>query len=224
MTAATSPLGSPSYGYQWWLHPAGYYADGAGGQRIFAFPDLELVVVTTGDGGSDDYGVISTLLSYHIFPAAESETPLPANPDGVAMLESSIQQAAAAPQPEAIPPLPEMAQQVSGKTCVPDANPLGLQYASFTYQEGEAEASLNLGLIDGNQVEWLTGLDGVYRISPGLYGLPVAVMGGWESDNVFVLQTDEMGKMQRDKLGLTFEDGLVTMEVAGATLVGRLQE
>lgn len=49
-------------------------------------------------------------------------------------------------------------------------------------------------------------------------------MGGWESDNVFVLQTDEMGKTQRDKLGLTFEDGLVTMEVAGATLVGRLQE
>ena len=83
---------------------------------------------------------------------------------------------------------------------------------------------LNLSLIDGNQVEWLIGLDNVFRISPGLYGLPVAVMGGWESDNVFVLQTDEMGKMQQDRISMTFEDSLMAIKIAGATLVGRLEE
>ena len=224
VTAATSPLGSPVYGYQWWLHPSGYYADGAGGQRIFVFPDLDMVVVTTGNGGSD-YAVIGDLLDFYILPAAESETPLPANPDGLALLESSIQQAAAAPQPEAVSPLPEIAQQVSGQTYVLDANPLGLMSVSFTFQDGEAEALLNLSLVDGNQVEWLIGLDNVFRISPGLYGLPTAVRGGWESDNVFVIHTDQMGKMQRDEISTTFDDdGLMTVRIAGATLTGRLEE
>ena len=224
VAAATSPLGSSNYGYQWWLHPSGYYADGGGGQRIFVFPDLDMVVVTTGNGGSDDYGVIANLLNSYILPAAESETPLPANPDAVALLRSSVQQAAAAPQPEPVPPLPEIALQASGQMYVLDDNPLGLLSASFTFQEGEAEALLNLSLVDGNQVEWLIGLDNVFRISPGLYDLPVAVMGGWESDNVFVLQTDEMGKMQQDRISMTVEDSLMTIQIAGATLVGRLVE
>ena len=223
VAAATSPLGSSNYGYQWWLHPSGYYADGAGGQRIFVFPDLEMVVVTTGDGGSD-YAVIADLLNSYIFPAAKSETPLPPNPDGVALLESSVQQAAAAPNPEPVPPLPDTALQVSGQTYVLDDNPLGLLSASFTFQEGEADALLNLSLVDGNQVEWLIGLDNVFRISPGMYGLPAAVMGGWESENVFVLQTDEMGKMQQDRISMTFEDSLTAIKIAGATLTGRLVE
>ena len=150
------------------------------GQRIFVFPDLDIVAVTTGDGGSDRIGVLATLLNSYILPAAESETPLPANPDGVVLLESSIQLAAAVPQPEPVPPLPEAAQQVSGQTYVLEANPLGLLSASLIFQNGEPEALLNLILIDGNQVEWLDGLDNVFRISPGLHGLPVAVMGGWE--------------------------------------------
>jgi CubicO group peptidase (beta-lactamase class C family) len=221
VAAATSPLGSSNYGYQWWLHPSGYYADGAGGQRIFVFPDLEMVVVTTGDGGSD-YAVIANLLNSYIFPAAKSEMPLPPNPDGAALLESSVQQAAAPPQFEPVPPLPEIALQVSGQTYVLDDNPLGLLSASFTFQEGEAEALLNLSLVDGNQVEWLIGLDNVFRISPGLEGLPVAVMGGWESDNVFVIHTDEMGKMHQ--ISTSFEDGLMTVRIAGTKLVGRLEE
>jgi CubicO group peptidase (beta-lactamase class C family) len=223
VAAATSPLGTRVYGYQWWLHPSGYYADGAGGQRIFVFPDLDMIVVTTGNGGSD-YDVIANLLDSYILPAAESETPLPANPDAVALLRSSVQQAAAAPQPEPVPPLPEIALQASGQTYVLDDNPFGLLTASFTFREGEADALLNLSLDNGNQVEWLIGLDNVFRFSPGLYGLPMAVMGGWESDNVFVLQTDEMGKMQQDRISMTFEDSLMAIKIAGATLTGRLVE
>ena len=136
-----------------------------------------------------------------------------------------MERAAAAPQPEAVPPLPEIAQQVSGQRYVLDANPFGLLFASFTFQEGESEAVLTLGLANGHQLEWLIGLDNVFRISPGLYGLPTAVKGGWESDNVFVIHTDEMGKMQRDKISTTFEDdGLMTVRIAGATLTGRLEE
>jgi CubicO group peptidase (beta-lactamase class C family) len=228
VTAATSPSPSNSdYGYQWYLRPSGYYANGAGGQRIFVFPDLDMVVVTTGDGGSEETvdAVLTPLLTSYILPAAESETLLPANPDGVALLESSIQQAAAAPQPEPVPPLPEIAQKVSGQTYVLEANTLGLLSTSLTFQEGEAEALLNLNFSDGNQAEWLIGLDNVYRISPGLYGLPKAAMGGWESDNVFVIHTDGMGKIRdQNRISMTFQDGLMTLGVAGTTLVGRLEE
>lgn len=131
---------------------------------------------------------------------------------------------AAAPQPEPVPPLPGIAQQVSGQTYVLDDNPLGLLSASFTFREGDAEALLNLSFIDGNQAEWLIGLDSVFRISPELYGLPMAVMGWWESDNIFVLQTDEMGKMQRDRMIMTFEDSLIAIKSCCATLTGRLAE
>jgi hypothetical protein len=154
----------------------------------------------------------------HLLSAIIQET-------SVALLESSVQQVAAAPQPEPVPPLPGIAQQVSGQTYVLDDNPLGLLSASFTFQEGDTEALLlNLSFIDGNQAEWLIGLDSVFRISPGLYGLPVAVMGGWESDNVFVLQTDAMGKMQRDRMSMTFEDSLIAITIGGVPLTGRLVE
>jgi hypothetical protein len=87
------------------------------------------------------------LLTSYIHPAAESETPLPANPEGVALLESKIQQVALAQaESEPIPPLPEIAQRVSGQTYVLDANPFGLQSLSLTFQEENGEALLSVTL------------------------------------------------------------------------------
>lgn len=92
------PAGHPydHYGYLWWLKSSDsyYLADGRGGQRIFVFPDQDMIIVTTGGGGSDVYETLEVLLTSYIIPAAESENPLPANPDGVALLDSRIQQAA----------------------------------------------------------------------------------------------------------------------------------
>ncbi len=145
VTAATSRGTSVNYGYLWWLGPAGdyYYADGAGGQRIFVYPDQNMIVVTTGGGGVDQYGVLSTLLTSYILPAAESATPLPANPDGRALLESRVQQVAdeaAEVDPEPVPSMPEIAERVAVQTIILDPNPFGVQSGSLVFPE-EAEAA-----------------------------------------------------------------------------------
>ena len=234
VTAATSVPEDAcvvDYGYLWWLvpeYPDVYYADGRGGQRIFVLPDQDMVVVTTGGGGRDQDGVLETLLTSYIRPAAESETPLPANPEGVALLDSIIQQAAAPPQAEPVPLLPEMSQSVSGQTYVLDANPFGLQSLSLTFQE-EEETLLNLTFIDGNQVEYLVGLDNVSRITPAKFGIPAAAKGWWESENVFVINLDETGNINQWRINATFEDDQVTVRmqeltgIGGVTLVGQLE-
>jgi len=84
---------SDGYGYQWWVDDAGYYmALGYAGQYIVVVPGKDMVVVFTSDLGERDFFVPETLLKTYILPAAReaSATPLPANPDGVALLESRV--------------------------------------------------------------------------------------------------------------------------------------
>jgi CubicO group peptidase (beta-lactamase class C family) len=79
------------YGYQWWVRGSGIFAaHGYRGQRIFVVPDREMVVVFTADlPGSEP----SMLLSSYILPAVRSWEPLAENPEGVARLESRIEEA-----------------------------------------------------------------------------------------------------------------------------------
>jgi CubicO group peptidase (beta-lactamase class C family) len=82
---------SDGYGYQWWVDAAGYYmALGYAGQYIVVVPEKALVVVFTSDLSESNFFVPESLLKQFIIPAAESSTPLPANPHGVALLESHI--------------------------------------------------------------------------------------------------------------------------------------
>jgi CubicO group peptidase (beta-lactamase class C family) len=77
------------YGYQWWkLSGGGYAALGYMGQRIVVIPDLDMVVVVTGEFS----GTMSRyLVDTFIIPAARSTEPLPANPEALAELESRIE-------------------------------------------------------------------------------------------------------------------------------------
>jgi CubicO group peptidase (beta-lactamase class C family) len=77
------------YGYQWWIDDAGIYmALGYSGQYIVVVPDQDMVVVFISDLEEQDFYVPQGLLTDFIIPAAKSPTPLPNNPDGVALLES----------------------------------------------------------------------------------------------------------------------------------------
>jgi CubicO group peptidase (beta-lactamase class C family) len=222
-----------SYGYLWWLKPQGiYFATGVGGQEIWVLPDLDMVVVMTGatwGGGAGAWG--DQLMNSRIIPLAESSTPLPAKPDGVALLESSVDQATAAPQSEPVPPLPEIAIQVSGKTIILESNPVGLQSITLDFPGG-AEAALRLTFIDGNQIMWPIGLDKVYRFTPFEYGLTMGVKGEWESDNVFVIHRDVIGGYEQERIIATFEEDQITIQIhnltpgggGSVTLVGRLED
>jgi CubicO group peptidase (beta-lactamase class C family) len=221
---ATSPAVSGAYGYQWWIDPtrSGFYADGAHGQRIFVFPDEELLVVTTGGGGSD-YAVIGKLLGSYILPAVQAGEPMPANPDGLALLEARIEEATTPPLAEPLPPLPERALDVSGRTIVLDGNPMGLETMTLTFGEGEAEALLGVGFQGGMGLEWAIGLDGVPRISPGLHGLPLAATGAWKSDDVFVVDLDHLGNRHKERLMATFSEDQVDLSGFDVPLIGHLE-
>jgi CubicO group peptidase (beta-lactamase class C family) len=83
------------YGYQWWIDDSGMYlALGYGGQFIFVIPDKELVVVFTSSLDEIDFYVPQTLLNEFIIPAAIVPSTLPDNPEGVALLESIIEELA----------------------------------------------------------------------------------------------------------------------------------
>jgi len=240
VTAATSfqtntHVSFADYGYLWWLTPSGeyYYADGRDGQRIFVFPDKDMVVVTTGGGGRDQYGVLETLLTSYIIPAVESKTPLPANPNEVALLESRIRQTAAQPDARPVPPLSDIARTVSGKTYVMDANPLGISGVSLNFQD-ENEALCLISFGDIFQLEVKVGLDDVFRFSSGYPrnpGLPAAAKGVWESDSTFVIEYDTMGNLDRWKWKISFDGNQVALQLNGiagtdiaVTIAGKLEE
>jgi CubicO group peptidase (beta-lactamase class C family) len=80
------------YGYQWWVDGSSIYmALGYSGQYIVVVPDKDMVVVFVSDLSENDFYVPQTLLNDFIIPAAKPLKPLPANPDGVALLESRIE-------------------------------------------------------------------------------------------------------------------------------------
>jgi CubicO group peptidase (beta-lactamase class C family) len=81
-------VAGPYYGYQWWrLGNGGYAALGYKGQRIVVLPNLEMVVVITGEFSGTASGY---LVDAFIIPAVRSSKPLPENPEGLALLESRI--------------------------------------------------------------------------------------------------------------------------------------
>lgn len=230
--AATVPEQSTTYGYQWWLKPeyGAYWATGVGGQNIFVVPDKELIVVTTGaTGGGGTGGWGDALLTSRILPLAESARPLPANPAGVAALESAVEAAAVSmAQPLPVPPLPDVALDVDGRQIALEPNPLGLAYGSLAFLVEEGEAVLTLSPSDGDGLAWVIGLDNVERFFPLRDGMLAAAKGEWESDNVFVIYVDEIGNRNTQVIKVTFEGEEVTIhsrtEPAGEeTLIGQLE-
>jgi hypothetical protein len=230
-TSSVQPGSAGYYGYLWWLASVPhdlYRAEGRGGQTILVLPERNLIVVTTGGGGRDQNRVLEMLLTAHIVPAAESATPLPANPAGVASLESKIRGAAAPEEThyEPVPPMSDMAQQVAGQTFVLDDNPLGFLSVPLTFEEDAEVVLMSWGLADGNQTDWLIGLDNVSRFFPGRYGLTASAKGWWESDNVFVVQLDEIGNIHQSRIRASLEGDQVTLQfqrtdLGGVTVVGR---
>jgi CubicO group peptidase (beta-lactamase class C family) len=183
------------YGYQWWTRDDGaYMARGFGGQYVIVIPDKDMVVVFTASTlGEDEFSPPMELLNTFIIPAAESDTPLPDNPDAVAKLESLAEALAAPEAGSAV--TPETAQRISARTFAVDENPAGL--VSFMVDIREAEAVLRYTVSTGpdetQDLEIVMGLGNVYHLELDDLGFAVGARGWWESDNVFVVERRLIG-------------------------------
>ena len=218
-----------SYGYLWWISPGFYAAVGRGGQVIAVHPEKHMVVVLTG-GGSVTYvkGLFAPtgLLLGHLFPAAVSAQSLQTNLAAHARLASLVEATTRPPAPEAVAPMPDTARRIAGKTYRLDENRRG--WHSFALRFAPDEGSLAIQIM-GSQLHFAVGLDNVYRLSPGIFGLPVAARGAWKAADAFALELNEVGNINDWRITFTFRDDRVILTVAemtglpGVTVEGRIE-
>lgn len=216
------------YGYGWWIMSGGTYAEfaavGRGGQRIHVIPDLNLILVTTGGGFNID-DVMPFLTPALINPGG----PLPANPMGLANLNSALAAIVQAPAPNSVAPLPAIAKAISGQTYVLDFNPAQLKSVRLDFNDS-VEAALQLTFGDNRPSSpQQVGLDGVYRLAPGDYNLPLGLRGHWVDAQTFMLERDTIANNDHATYVMTFTDNQVvikgqeTAHELGITFTGRLQ-
>jgi len=191
------------YGYGWWIMTGDaipqYSAIGRGGQRIGVLPSLDIVYVTTGGGfePSDATDRIGAAL-------ADMEKPVAENPEGVAKLNEALRLITEPPAAGAVSPLPAMALAVSGKTYALDANPFDLRTLRIDFSGG-AEARLQLDFAKPeNRRDGLIGLDGVYRMTTGRFGLPLGLRGQWSDEHTFTLEYEEIANRDAYRLDARF--------------------
>ncbi len=175
------------YGYLWWIHPTGRYRSlGTLGQCIYVIPQKEMVVAVTGGLGlSRMEKAPDELVDSFIIPAVVSDTPLPNDPDGLALLRSKVE-SVARPTPEPVPPLPETAQRISNSQILLDGELIGHEALRFNFDGNAAEVRFG-----ASGEAMAIGLDGVHRVSEASsLGEPEALVGlkgRWERDTSFAL-------------------------------------
>jgi CubicO group peptidase (beta-lactamase class C family) len=202
------------YGYGWWLWKSGYGAEGRGGQAVKVEPSMNVIVVTT--GGGFDY---DTEIDQHLVGAVvDLETPLPANPEGVAKLAAAVDELAQPDVPQPVIALPDAAKAISGKTYVFEPNAANLESMSLELNDS-SEAVIHLKYFGSDQV--LTspvGLDGIFR--PAAQG--ELYRGHWADAQTFILEIYDVGTQT---IQLHFEDDKVTIQlpVMGVSFEGKIQ-
>jgi CubicO group peptidase (beta-lactamase class C family) len=232
--------GGDSYGYGWWISDGltgpSYDAVGSGGQRITVDPNLNLVLVTTGGGLNVD-----DVIAYLVSAFVDLRKPLQANPSGDAQLARLVATLPQPPQPQPVPPLPAKAMEISGKVFLFDSNPFLLESLRLDFNTS-AEATVQFGFTDGQQTPAAPlGLDGLYRMTPGLNldrafhvfadfkDMTVGLRGAWVDENTFQLEYDTLVNRYFYLLEMQFNAGQVLMQAsergtnATATFTGSLQ-
>ena len=232
--------GGDSYGYGWWISDGltgpSYDAVGNGGLRITVDPTLNLVLVTTG-GGFD----VDEVVSYLVAAFVDLKNPLPANPDGKIRLAEVVASLPKPPDPQPVPSLPAMAGEISGKVFTFDPNPFLMESMRLDFNNS-AEATVQFGFTDGQQTPSVpVGLDGLYRITPGLdldrafhvfvdfKNLAVGLRGAWVDEKTFQLEYDTLVNRYFYLLEMQFNGAQVSIQAsergtnAAATFEGHVQ-
>lgn len=200
-----------NYGYQWWIESDQVYAaEGYAGQYIFVVPAQDMVVVFTSGLGGRYFEAPQHVLENHIIPAVKADDALPANPDALAELQSLLD-ALAHPAPQPVPRLPDVAQTISGTTYDLEANDLGFETLTLTFDAGSAEARFDLDTSRGPMAA-VVGLDGLFHITQDEDGEDLAAKGTWRG-NEFVVDIKTMRHPFEDQYRFAFKDDTVSLLV-----------
>lgn len=196
------------YGYGWWItdDKGAFAAIGRGGQRIQVWPEIDALLVMT--GGGVDIDDIEPMIT----PAfLERDKPLPADPLAVTRLKEALAAVAAPPAPKQVPPPNATTRRISGLTFAVDPNPLEIEELSLEF--ADPSAALFLFKHGGGKLDsWPMGLDGVYRMSEGPFGLPQGLRGEWTDEKTFVMEYDNIANNDHFFLRLSFDGDRVVVE------------
>ena len=224
------------YGYGWYIEPNGsYFAKGDYGQVIYITPKQGIVTVFT-DGITQDTTTLESLVGTYIIPAVKSAGALPENPASTALLNDKIT-TIEKPAPAPIPPLPKLAQTISGKKYLLEDG------ETFTLSFAGDQATLDWSLKD-QSIHLPIGMDNVFRTTPydqtedlslfhaiqqPLGPIFFALRGSWTSEAVFVLTMQILNSNNRHTMFFTFAGDKVNIlhsETASSdtvTFIGQVQ-
>jgi CubicO group peptidase (beta-lactamase class C family) len=189
--ASTGRNWAEDYGYGWWVSRKSeeipyFSANGRGGQYVRVFPGLNVIVATTGGGFSD----MADVTDYLGGAIGDLENPLPEDPTGLAQLEAAIHELTLAPTASPVPPLPEMAKAVTGRTYRMEASPMPIESIRLDFDgSDQAVAYLKIAGEDGTRMIPV-GLDGVDHMGLGVDGHLLGARGVWTADDTFTLEYD----------------------------------
>ncbi len=143
------------------------------------------------------------------------------NPETLEKLETLIDEFEKPPEPKPVPPLPEIAYNISGKTYELENNNHNITSFSLTFQE--EEAIIEVTYTGGYQLVSSIGLDDVPRINNHSYlydwsGLSEigelgvwAVKGNWKNEDTFEIIQQLVGDHLTITKSVTFQNEEVSI-------------
>ncbi len=200
ITPSTGGRGAPGgFGIEWNVTngPNGlqYGGSGRGGQILWVWPDLDMIVVSNAGGNGGQLGPM-------IRASVKSEQPLPASADGDTQLKNASVAAAQPPAVTPAAPLPATASTISGNVYAFPVNSSRLDSLSLSFAGNNATVNVKYY---GEPFSFPVGLDGVYRIGKyGPLGLPAGARGKWTSDNEFLLDLNFIANINHYTLAIKF--------------------
>jgi CubicO group peptidase (beta-lactamase class C family) len=197
------------YGYLFWVYPSHYAAEGMGEQKIMIVPDRNMVVVFTAAIDWQKGAVLEPLLDDYIRPAAQSDTPLSANPTALAALQTKIKTLRDPTQP--VPALPATARAISGQRFVLADNDLDMKALTLNFLEGSSTAQATAES-SGGATSTLIGMDGAYRVARS-GGAAQALRGTWENDHTFVVRQLDLMSIREVEYRLDFSGNTLKAQV-----------
>jgi CubicO group peptidase (beta-lactamase class C family) len=203
-TSITPPAGGRGapggYGIEWNARsgPDGlqYGGNGRGGQILWVWPDLDMIVVSNAGGNGGQLGPM-------IRAAVKSASALPANAAGDAQLKKAIADVVLAPAATPVPAMPATASSISGNVYTFPVNSSRIDSLSLVFgPNGAAKANIRYY---GEPYSFPIGLDGVYKVGKfGPLGLPAGATGKWTSDTDFLLDLNFIANINHYTLAIHF--------------------